>query len=76
MSNLIKKEKDKDDIIHYIKTDDNKIINERAIKWIKKMDNCLEVCLKSVGCNAKIDTHRICEYNSPGSYNKLNVLFK
>ena len=40
------------------------------------MDNCLEICTKSTGCVARSDTHRICEYNSPDSYNKLNVLFK
>ena len=35
--------------IFYIKTDDNKIINEKSIKWIKKMSNCLEVCTKQYG---------------------------
>ena len=31
---------------HFIKADDNKIINEKAILWVKKMDDCLEVCVK------------------------------
>ena len=66
----------KDNINVYIKTDNNKAINEKSIKWIRKMDNCLEICTKSTGCVARSDTHRICEYNSPDSYNKLNVLFK
>jgi hypothetical protein len=59
----------------YIKTDDNKIINERCIKWVKKMDDCLEVCTKSIGCIVKEDTHRICKLNNLVSYNKLNKNF-
>lgn len=61
----------------YLKTDDNKIINEKSIKWVKKMGDCLEVCTKSVGCS--IDnggTHRICKLNNPDSYNKLNKHFQ
>ena len=60
-----------------LKTDDNKVINEKYIRWVKKMNDCLEVCTKSNGCS--IDdggTHRICKLNSPYSYNKLNDLFK
>jgi hypothetical protein len=61
----------------YIKTDDNKIINEKSIKWIKKMSNCLEVCTKSTGCAIKNeDTHRICELYNPDSYKKLNKHFE
>ena len=46
----------------YIKTDDNKIINEQCIKWVKKMSDCLEICTKSTGCNVKNgDTHKICK---------------
>jgi hypothetical protein len=62
--------------IKYIKTDNNKIINEKCIKWVKKMSDCLEVCIKSNGCN--IDnggTHKICLVNNPESYNKLNKHF-
>jgi hypothetical protein len=32
--------------ISYIKTDDNKIINEKYIKWVKKMNDCFELCIK------------------------------
>ena len=60
----------------YIKADDNKIINEQAILWIKKMDECLEVCTKSTGCNVQNnDTHKICKLNNLRSYNKLNSWF-
>ena len=64
------------DNVSYIHADQNKLINEKAILWIVKMDECLEVCTKSTGCNVKKnDTHRICKLNNPSSYNKLNDLF-
>lgn len=60
----------------YIKTDDNEIINEKCIKWVKKMDDCLKVCTKSSGCKSTLeDTHKICKINNPESYDKLNKHF-
>lgn len=64
---------------NYIKTDDNKVINEKYIRWIKKMNDCLEVCTKSDGCNININrggTHKICKLNNIDSYNKLNKYFE
>ena len=62
--------------VSYIRADDNKIINEKAILWIKKIDACLEVCTKSTGCNIQNgDTHKICKLNNPSSYNRLNSWF-
>lgn len=59
----------------YIKTDDNTIINEKCIRWVKKMDDCLEVCSKSTGCMLS-DTHKICKINNQDGYDKLNKLFE
>jgi hypothetical protein len=59
----------------YIKTDDNKIINEIHIRWVKKMSDCLQVCTKSIGCDT-VDTHKICKSNNIESYNKLNKHFE
>lgn len=59
----------------YIKTDDNKVINEKYIRWVKKMNDCLEVCVKSDGCYSN-STHRICKLYNIDSYNKLNTLFE
>lgn len=59
----------------YIKADNNKVINAKAISWIKKMGDCLEVCSKKTGCELEKDTHKICKFHTPDSYNKLNVLF-
>lgn len=61
----------------YLKTDENKIISERHIKWAKKISECFEVCTKSTGCDMKRgDTHTICKQNNPDSYNKLNRHFE
>jgi hypothetical protein len=58
----------------FLKTDENKIINEKCIRWVKKMGDCLAVCIKTDGCRIS-DTHRICKLNNPDSYNKLNKYF-
>jgi hypothetical protein len=66
-----------DNKISYLKADDNKIINEKSIKWVKKLSECLEVCTKSLGCSTSNgDTHRICKINNLDSYNKLNKFFE
>ena len=59
----------------YIKADDNKVINETAIKWIKKIDDCLLICTKSIGCMEKLETNQVCKINNYNSYMKLNQLF-
>jgi hypothetical protein len=72
----MEKEKENTNVVSYLKTDDNKIINEKHIRWVKKMNNCLEVCTKSTGCSIlNGDTHRICKLNTPDSYDKLNAHF-
>lgn len=53
--------------VSYIKTDDNKIINEKCIRWVKKMNDCLKVCIKSDGCYGIKDIHIICKSNNPSS---------
>jgi len=54
----------------YIKTDENKFINEKSIVWVKKSD-CIEV-----GARPKegsfIDTYIICKLNNDDSYDKIN----
>ena len=61
---------------NFIKADDNTIINAKTILWIKKMNDCLEVCSKINGCRLEHETHKICKFHTPDSYNKLNVLFE
>ncbi len=63
--------------VTYIKTDDNGIINERTIRWVRKFSECLDVCTKSTGCSSKVgDIHKICKINNLDSYNKLNKHFE
>lgn len=59
----------------FIKTDNNIIINEACIRWVKKLNDCLQVCAKSNGCVSDT-THRICKENSPVSFKKLNAHFE
>lgn len=62
--------------IVFIKADNDVVINEKCIKWVKKMDECLSVCTKSNGCTNELrDTHKICKLNNPDSFNKLNNIF-
>lgn len=66
----------------YIKTDNNTIVNEKAIRWIKKTHECMEICSKFNGCfshdilNGTSETFRVCKNISPESYEKLNRHFK
>jgi hypothetical protein len=63
--------------MEYLKTDNNKIINEMYIRWVKKQGECLEVCIKSNGCgNNGDDTHTICKLNNPYSYYRLNKKYE
>lgn len=59
----------------YIKTDNNRIINETCIRWVHKIGECLEVCITPNGCDSS-NTQTICKENNPESYAKLNKWFK
>lgn len=61
----------------YLKADDNIIINEKMIRWVRKMDECLEVCTKVDGCSVSGGTtQKICKLNNSDSYSKLNKQFE
>ena len=71
------------DKVSFLRTDDNKIINITCIRWVKKMNECLEICIKTDGCNNNIDndqlknnTHRICKIYNLNDYNRLNKYFE
>jgi hypothetical protein len=55
----------------FIPVTDNRIINEKAITWVKRMDECLYICTSSNGCGLSAD-HVLCKYRHPESYAKLN----
>ena len=61
----------------FLKTDDNKVLNERHIRWIQKIGECMEVCTRSDGCNVNSNsTNRVCKEYNPTSYEKLNKYFE
>lgn len=61
----------------YIQADNNKIINKKSIIWVKKMNDCLEICTRKIGCSIKDGTtHQICKKNNIHSYDELNQYFK
>lgn len=59
----------------FIKVDDNVILNMKCIRWVKKMDECLQICSKSNGCNGYGDTRKVCKINNEDSYHRLNRYF-
>ena len=59
----------------YIKADDSTLINETSIQWVKKIEECLYVCVKKNGCDLK-NTRQICKSNNPDSYSKFNQHFQ
>lgn len=63
------------EITEFIKTDDNRIVNVKYIRWVKKMNECMELCSKFNGCNMYLDTLSVCKNQSPSSYEKLNKYF-
>ena len=60
----------------FIKADDNRVINQKFIRWIQKIDQCLEICTKHDGCQIGNGTSRLCKLNNPDSYDKLNKYFE
>lgn len=62
----------------YIKADDNTVVNKNHIRWIKKMNECIEICSSYTGCNTNANsknTISVCKMNSPDSYKELNKYF-
>lgn len=60
----------------FIKINENEIINLNAIKWVIKMNDCLHICTKSVGCHERNnDTHILCKSDYLDGYNKLDRKF-
>ena len=60
----------------YVKTDDNRIINEIQIKWAAKVKDCFEICVRADGCRIGRNTHKLCMLNNLDNYNKMNAHFE
>ena len=51
-----------------------KVVNN--LRWVKKMNDCLEICTRKIGCSIKDGTtHQICKKNNIHSYDELNQYF-
>ena len=61
--------------VSFVKVDEDKIINENCIRWVKKMGDCLEICTRTEGCSY-LTTHKLCKLNDRESYDKLNKHFE
>lgn len=64
--------------IPYIKADDDVIINEKHIRWVKKINDCMEICSKQSGCslnNNGKETHKVCKINNLESFLRLDKKF-
>jgi hypothetical protein len=63
---------------------DELILNATHIKWIRKYNDCMHICMKSNGCNNLLidnDTHKVCANSNSDlemkTYKKLNnILLK
>jgi len=67
------------DRVPYIKADDDVIINEKQIRWIKKINDCMEICSKQSGCSLNTggrETHKVCKINNLESFLRLDKKFK
>jgi hypothetical protein len=61
----------------YIKADNNIVVNEKYIRWIKKIDECMNICSRMNGCDINDGSIlSVCKLYNPSSYNKLNKLFQ
>ena len=59
----------------FIKTDGNKVLNVKFIRWMKKMDQCIHICSITTGCN-EYNLQQVCKVNNNDSYDKLNKYFE
>jgi hypothetical protein len=60
----------------YIQTDNNVYLNTKYIRWIKKMNECVEICSRFDGCVHGFSTHSVCKKYSSESYKKLNEMIE
>ena len=60
----------------FVKASDNTLISVKHIRWVKKIDRCLEICSKPHGCIIGQDTHQVCQYNNPDAYAWLGQYFQ
>jgi hypothetical protein len=65
------------DTSQFIKLNDNTIINENYIQWMKKIGDCIYMCNKVYGCDEATlyGAHRICKTENLKTYSKIEKYF-
>lgn len=58
----------------YIAADQDKFINEKYIRWVQRINDVMEVCVKHNGCTVGVDTIRVSKAIHPDSYMRLNQM--
>ena len=58
----------------YVPINRDTIVNENTIRWVQRMSECLEVCIKQSGCENG-GTVQICKDTNPRGYKKLIKYF-
>jgi hypothetical protein len=58
---------------NFIKVDNNTLINENYVQWMKKVDECIYICNKVYGCQEETcyGAHKVCKVNNIDNYNEL-----
>jgi len=49
---------------HFVKVNEEIVINTEWIRWIKTRGKCFSICSKLNGCS-KNDTHIVCKTDNP-----------
>jgi len=65
---------------NFIKVDGDRILNVNFIRWIKKTDECFNICSRMDGCYSSdksifINTHSVCKSTNSESHHKILNLF-
>ena len=61
--------------VEFIKIDSDQILNLNSIKWVKRINECMEICTKGNGCYIG-DTHKLCKVKNSESYELINKHFE
>jgi hypothetical protein len=58
----------------FIQVKPDLLINQNHITWIKRIDECMHICIKVDGCTLDT-THKVCKSANPTGYDKIQTLF-
>ena len=59
----------------FIISDSGIAINPNFIRWIKQVDNCMEICTRFDGCMVGTNTIQVCENVNKINFDKIHSDF-